>query len=213
MEIYETEEQQVEAIKKFWHEYGNQIIAGIVIGLGGFYGLNYYKDSQREAAAEAAQAYAKAEQVEQLKTFATDYASSGYAGLADLKIAKTQVEAGELEKAAATLNTAIAAGNLPTGVAEIARLRLVRVNIELNQLDAAIAELKGDWSEALNSEVQALLGDALVQKGELDAAREAYQNALNSAEPGAANNLIQMRLNDLTKASATETEQAVAESH
>ena len=31
MEIYQTEEQQVEAIKGYWEENGNMIIAGIVL--------------------------------------------------------------------------------------------------------------------------------------------------------------------------------------
>ena len=39
MEIYSTEEQQVEAIKSFWKENGSQIIVGAVLGLGGFSGV------------------------------------------------------------------------------------------------------------------------------------------------------------------------------
>ena len=37
MEIYNSEEQQVEAIKRFWKENGTAIIAGVVLGLGGLY--------------------------------------------------------------------------------------------------------------------------------------------------------------------------------
>ena len=39
MEIYNTEEQQVEAIKRFFREHGLSMVAGIVIGLGGLYGF------------------------------------------------------------------------------------------------------------------------------------------------------------------------------
>ena len=48
MDINQTEEQQVEAIKKFWHDNGNAVIAGLVIGLGGFIGFNLYKDHKLE---------------------------------------------------------------------------------------------------------------------------------------------------------------------
>ena len=54
METYQTEEQQVEAIKKFWQENGNYIISGLVLGFAGFIGFNYYKDNklaQEEAVA------------------------------------------------------------------------------------------------------------------------------------------------------------------
>ena len=48
MEIYQTEEQQVEAIKGYWEENGNMIIAGIALGFAGFIGFNLYKDGKLE---------------------------------------------------------------------------------------------------------------------------------------------------------------------
>ncbi len=39
MEIYNNEEQQVEAIKRFWKQNGTSILAGIAIGLAGLYGF------------------------------------------------------------------------------------------------------------------------------------------------------------------------------
>ena len=44
MEIYSTEEQQVDAIKQFAKEYGPSILIGAVVGLGGLYGWNTYSD-------------------------------------------------------------------------------------------------------------------------------------------------------------------------
>ena len=46
MDVYQTEEQQVEAIKGFWKENGTAVIAGLVLGFAGFIGFNYYKDAQ-----------------------------------------------------------------------------------------------------------------------------------------------------------------------
>ena len=31
MEVYRTEQEQIEAIKKFFHEYGNYLVAGVLI--------------------------------------------------------------------------------------------------------------------------------------------------------------------------------------
>ncbi|PAR85254.1 YfgM family protein, partial [Vibrio cholerae] len=44
MELYDTEEQQVEAIKDWWKENGKAVIFGAVIGLGGLFGWRYYQD-------------------------------------------------------------------------------------------------------------------------------------------------------------------------
>ena len=48
MEIYQTEEQQVEAIKSYWQQNGNTIIAGIALGFAGFIGFNLYQDNKFE---------------------------------------------------------------------------------------------------------------------------------------------------------------------
>lgn len=58
MEIYNTEEQQVEAIKRFFREHGLSMVAGIVIGLGGLYGFRFYQAKQLEAQQAQSAAYA-----------------------------------------------------------------------------------------------------------------------------------------------------------
>ena len=60
MEQFATEEQQVEAIKRFWKDNGTAIIIGAVLGLGGLWGWRYYSDSQLEAKAQASVEYQQA---------------------------------------------------------------------------------------------------------------------------------------------------------
>ena len=43
MEVYETEEQQVEAVKKWWKENGVSLIVGVVMGLSAIAGWKYYQ--------------------------------------------------------------------------------------------------------------------------------------------------------------------------
>lgn len=57
MEIYSTEEQQVDAIKQFWKDYGTSILIGAVVGLGGLYGWNYYSDMKVAKAEEASKPF------------------------------------------------------------------------------------------------------------------------------------------------------------
>ena len=57
MEVYTTEEQQVEVIKNWWKENGTSVIAGTVIGLVGLFGWRYYTEHQQTTQEAASQAY------------------------------------------------------------------------------------------------------------------------------------------------------------
>ena len=55
MSTYQTEEEQVEAIKKWWKENGKSVIGGIVLGfaiIGGWKGWQGYQQNQGEAASQ-----------------------------------------------------------------------------------------------------------------------------------------------------------------
>ena len=43
MDVYKTEEEQVEAIKKWWNENGKSIIVGIVVGITAIFGWRGYE--------------------------------------------------------------------------------------------------------------------------------------------------------------------------
>ncbi|MFA9420782.1 MAG: YfgM family protein, partial [Gammaproteobacteria bacterium] len=49
----ETDEEQVEKLRKWWEENGRAVITGLVLGVVGLFGYRYWVD-QQEATAEAA---------------------------------------------------------------------------------------------------------------------------------------------------------------
>ena len=57
IEISDSEEEQVDKIKKWWDANGKQIIAGAVLGLAGVFGWNYYVDYQDSQALNARSLY------------------------------------------------------------------------------------------------------------------------------------------------------------
>ena len=57
MDVYNSEEQQVEAIKSWWQENGKSIIAGVVIGFVGLFGWRYYNDYTRQQSESSAAGY------------------------------------------------------------------------------------------------------------------------------------------------------------
>ncbi|MBY5980051.1 YfgM family protein [Ferrimonas balearica] len=203
MEIYSTEEQQVEAIKRFWKEYGVSIIGGAVLGLGGLFGWNTYQDHLVGKAEQASAAYGRViEQAGQsqdaldtaVAQFQNEYGESGYGPLSQLLLARAAVEAGDLAKAETLLTEVLP--SMDSATAPMVTLRLARVQLAQDKLDAAQATLEKVTSEAFAAQREELKGDVLVKKGEMDAARAAYQSALDAG--GAQTSpALQMKLDDL----------------
>ena len=79
----------------------------------------------------------------------------------------------------------------------LAAIRLTRVQIEMNQLDAALSTLGNITNEAFAAEVSELKGDVYQQQSKFDDARLAYSGAL---EKNANNPLLQMKLDNLAVA-------------
>ncbi len=113
MELYDTEEQQVEAKKDWRKENFKAVIFCAVIGLGGLFGWRYYQDSVVAAQEAASQSYTKAmvalqakgiESEGTIQTFIDANKETEYAVLPAMQLAKAQVEAGQLDEALAQLS-------------------------------------------------------------------------------------------------------------
>lgn len=213
MEVYSTEEQQVEAIKSFWKENGSQIIIGAVLGLGGFSAWNWYVDdqiAQKEAAStqyeefiEVSQAQSvTSESVEQeLKSFSAVYGESGYGVFVQLLAAKQAVTDAKFELAASHLNQALSLTD-SVSLQDLVSLRLARIQLELGQFDTALTTLASIEGEGYSARVDELTGDVHLAHGHKDKARMAYQSAAdNGGLEG--NNLLKMKLDDLALSSKT----------
>ncbi|MDD9840559.1 hypothetical protein BZG15_31860, partial [Escherichia coli] len=58
MEVYSTENEQVDAIKQFLKNYGLTIILALVIGVGGIWGWKYWQSHQANRLQESAGEFA-----------------------------------------------------------------------------------------------------------------------------------------------------------
>ncbi|MFT5311670.1 MAG: putative negative regulator of RcsB-dependent stress response [Paraglaciecola sp.] len=201
MEKYETEEQQVEAIKRFWKENGVAIIVGAVLGLGGLYGWRYYNEQKVASQEYASAAYEKTTQ-ELLKSetgfsegqaYINENADTGYALLMAFKLAQQAVERKDLSEAAKHLNFA-AANAHNEAIQAIANLRLARIQLELEQLAPALLSLDKVTDEAFSAQRQETKGDVYMAQKLFDKARAAYSSAL---QENANNDVLKMKLDNL----------------
>ena len=206
MEIYSTEEQQVDAIKQFWKDYGSSVVVGAVVGLGGLFGWNYYSDhqiAQAESASEAFQAVSAGNisdtsMLSAAENFAKDHSQKGYQSLLELIVAKAAVEAGDLDKAEATLKSVVSSAP-DKGLVMVATMRLARVQAEQGQIATAITTLDQVSDPAFTAQRDELKGDFLVRKGDEEQAKAAYQAAVKNGGTSASP-ALQMKLDNLNKA-------------
>lgn len=204
MELYDTEEQQVEAIKEWWKENGKAVIVGAVVGLGGIFGWRFYQDSQAEAQGAASQAYDKvltqiqnsgAESSSDALAFIEANKESQYSVLAALQLAKAFVEAGELDKALEQLNWA-KANTKDTAIVSLLTVRTSRVLAEQEKYDEALTQLDSTKEAGWAGRVAELKGDILLRQGNSEGAYAAYSEAQQQSD---ASQALQMKLDDLAK--------------
>ncbi|MEL7291695.1 MAG: YfgM family protein [Pseudomonadota bacterium] len=204
MELYDTEEQQVEAIKDWWKENGKAVIFGAVVGLGGLFGWRYYQDSVTAAQEAASESYTQAVQqlAEQgvgaesgVQAFIEANKETEYATLAALQLAKVQVESGNLDEAVAQLEWA-KSSTQDTALSAVIDYRLARVKAEQSEFDAAIEQLANIDAQTWAGRVAELKGDILLRKGDEQGAYAAYTEAQQS---GSASQTLQLKLDDLAK--------------
>jgi predicted negative regulator of RcsB-dependent stress response len=201
MEHYETEEQQIEAIKRFWKENGTAIILGAVLGLGGLWGWRYYNEqqvAQQEDASvnfelQSAQLSSVESAFSKAQAYIDQHSDTGYALLMAFKLAQQAIERGDLAEGAKQL--AFAASNADNvAVQSIANLRLARVELELGNLDKALVTIDKVSDQAFAAQQQEVKGDIYLAQMLFDKARAAYSAAL---EVNSANTNLKMKLDNL----------------
>ncbi|KAF7762920.1 hypothetical protein PUND_b0224 [Pseudoalteromonas undina] len=199
MEIYSTEEQQAEAIKRFFRENGLSLALGVIVGLGGLYGWKAYNQNQITTAEQASDAYTKLVESDSVLASADAFISENkdtkYATLAAFVAAKEAVDAQNLDLANEKLSWIVT--NVDNAqLKAIATTRLARVQIAQQQYDDALSTLNAPLPEAFNANVAELKGDIYTQQGNKEQARVAYQAAVDAGGL-TSNPLLQIKLDDL----------------
>ncbi|TOH80540.1 hypothetical protein CGI74_10760 [Vibrio parahaemolyticus] len=204
MELYDTEEQQVEAIKDWWKENGKAVIIGAVVGLGGLFGWRYYQDTVIQASETASQSYTTAMNTLQekgvdaqsdLQAFIESNEVKEYSVLAALQLAKAQVEAKDFTAALEQLKWA-QSNTKDAALSPLISYRIARIETEMGNFDAANTELGKVTDTAWAGRIAELRGDIALRQGDKDAAYAAYTEAQQAAD---ASPTLQMKLDDLAK--------------
>jgi len=205
MQDYETEEQQLDALKQWWKENSSSLLIGLAIGGLSLGGWNFYQQSQFQHSVEASDMYVSViAQYEAgaggsfdstvVDKLAAGYSDTPYASLSALVAAKHELVAGNIDKAISHLQWAMD-NAIEEDVVSIARLRLARLMMAQKKYDKASDLLQAKHAPAFDALFEELKGDIFVVNGELEQARIAYDKAIASS--GSSNRWLQLKRQDL----------------
>ena len=153
MDTYRTEEEQVEAIRRWWDENGRSILVAIVLALAAGFGWQAWKDHNKTQAENASHVYQTMLQslsdsasderdflevidlAEQLKS---DYADTSYAQFASLHLAKLAAKNNDLAEAKQQLLWVLSKATANSDIAEVAQLRLARILAAAGETEQAL---------------------------------------------------------------------------
>ena len=200
IQVDNTEEEQVEQIKKWWNSNGKQIIAGAVIGLAGIWGWNTYSDYQDKQSLNARGLYlsyaSDSNNLGAYDKLTTDFSSSSYSDQAILLMAKYLFDAGSYTQALGVIKPLI--NNPSSVIANTATLRVASIYLQQGQHDQAISILEGQSEDGFSGLVFSLMGDIYLDLGNHLEAQKYYSLAIdNVAENSNLSQLIQIKLDDL----------------
>ncbi|WP_158774754.1 YfgM family protein [Cobetia sp. L2A1] len=212
-----SEEEQLDAIKRWWGENGKSLIAGVVLagaGVFAFKAWQNYDASQSEAASLRYQQLVSLVSQPKLDEAGTQQArtligelesnhgDSLYTQMAHLLDASMSVKAEDLDAAAKALQSVLDNSD-DSYLQGLASLRLARIEVERGDSDKALSLIKSPPA-ALAAQAAAVRGDALVALDKRDEAIMAYREASNlSQQSGQPIYGLDLKLADLAAESSS----------
>ena len=200
IQVDDTEEEQVEKIKKWWNSNGKQIIAGAVIGLAGIWGWNTYSDYQDKQSLNARSLYlsyaSDSSNLGAYDKLTTDFSSSSYSDQAILLMAKYLFDAGSYTQALGVIEPLI--NNPSSIISNTAALRAASIYLQLGQHDQALLILTEQSEDGFSGPIYNSIGDIYLDIGNRAEAQKYYSLAIdNVTENSNLTQLIQIKLDDL----------------
>jgi predicted negative regulator of RcsB-dependent stress response len=227
------EEAQVEELRKWLRENWFPLASGLALGLVAIFGWQTWGQHQDAHAGEASHVFedlgraAAENKYDDAKAMTDrlvkDFSDTPYAAAASLKLAALAVSSNKLDDAAARLQWVAQYEQNPSfsarlgamlhlrtraydpGLLPLARLRLAQVLWQQDKADDALKQLDGDAGTyaALYAELR---GDIKLSQGDRNAARGAYQQALQTLGSDAVNREgLQHKLDDIADAPAVKS--------
>lgn len=203
----DSEQEELEALQKWWKENGRAVVVGLVLGLGGVFGWTTWQARVEATAEQASVVYQSmadmaaagdhAEALLRVGQIIVDHPDSEYAALAALMGAKSAMAMGRADEATRLLDWVSATAEREE-IRDVARIRSARLLLGEGKSDAGLQMLASIKTPAFAATVEEIRGDILVDAGEKDGAARAYELALASDSITSGTRArVQMKLDDI----------------
>lgn len=183
------QQDQIDQLKMFWERGGKWLVVLITLIIVSFLGYYSYEQYQKKQIAAAGALYIqffevmKNENVDKAKSLVEqleqNYASTPYAPRAAMAYAAIAFDKKDLKTAKEQLTFAITNSNGEKWITSMARLNMAGVLADEKKYEEALQELDKPYEPVFSVQYNDLKGDILQTKGDVSAARQAYQAALD----------------------------------
>lgn len=204
------EQEQVDALKAWWKQYGKTVVMAVIVFIAtvaGIQGWRYYQSNQ---ANQAAALYSQLENAAQAKDtkkvrdaagqIIEKFASTPYAARAALISASANYESGDAKSAKAQLEWVVG-HTKEAPILDMARLRLAGVLLDEKNFAEALKLLDTKHGETYNGLYADLRGDIMAAQGKVEDARKAYNDSIQKTdEKSPFRKYIQIKLDSLGEA-------------
>ena len=211
-----TDQQQAELIKNWLKENSKFLVGGVVLGVSGFFGIQFLQQNKLKEAEMASQLYSEIEfAVKQqrlnqaqslLQKMDTNFANTPYQDQSHLFMAKLFMDSVDYENAILQLEFLIE-NSTEESLQHIARIRIARIKLQQNLYNEALQVLETESMGSFAAKYEEIKGDIFSKKGEFLEAQAAYLKALDLLLPGEFDyEYIQMKFKDIQSEDLTDAE-------
>lgn len=203
-----TEDEQLDAIKKWWGRYGNYVSMAVSVILLVVIGYRYVVWHQDKLTQQASIAYENMmvafsnQDIKAVKSYANelikDHTHTVYADAAHLTLAKIDVSKNKLAEAQNQLQT-VATQSKTQVFKQIAKIRLARILAANKVYSNALSELSVVEDKTYLPVINELKGDIYTEMGQYKEAMAAYRLAMDEVKVNGMGNLfLEMKSNELS---------------
>jgi len=204
---YLSEKEKLEQLTGWLRANVPWIVVGLAVGGLIVGGWRWYQARVDRTGVEAALAYAqildafdrgdRTGGLDQVAQLGKSHPDSPYVDQANLAAARLLLETGQMDRAASYL-TVVMEHSRDAQLAQLARLRLARVQLSQNHPDQALSTLGKADQGAFEGRFAEVRGDAYFAKGDKASALREYRAARVALGPAqASNDLLDLKINDL----------------
>jgi len=202
-----NEDDDLARLKQWWKENGLALVLGAGVGLAAILGWQWWQAHVEATAMEASALYddfrsnlSKGDAGDETQALAeqlrSDFSGTPYATQAALSLARYYVEREEYKPAIEQLKWVVSYTD-QEAMRHIARVRQARLLWAQDKSEQALELLNQDHPAAFTPLYAELKGDISAEAGELEAAREAYRNALQEMPVDSDKLALQRKLQDV----------------